>query len=182
MSVFHIEQDNLAQVDTGYLVPGTINQAYRAARGALSDGFEIEANGEVLPGWALSGNYTQFWAKDASGARINTLFAQQLLRIFSTYRFGGGLDGLTVGGGVNWEGLSYTDTTNPVTKNPERLKVEPYALVNLMARYQLRNGISVQANMSNLFDKKYYSQIGFYNQVAYGAPRSVMFTLRYQYR
>ncbi|WCM25729.1 TonB-dependent siderophore receptor [Sphingomonas sp. QA11] len=182
VSVFHIEQDNLAQVDTGYLVPGTINQAYRAARGARSDGFEIEANGEVLPGWALSGNYTQFWAKDAGGARINTLFAQQLLRIFSTYRFGGGLDGLTVGGGVNWEGLSYTDTTNPVTKNPERLKVEPYALVNLMARYQLRNGISVQANISNLFDKKYYSQIGFYNQVAFGAPRSAMFTLRYQYR
>lgn len=181
LSVFRIEQDNLAQVDTGYLVPGTINQAYYAANGARSTGFEIEANGEILPGWALSGNYTQFKAKDADGQRINTLFAQKLLRVFSTYRFDGALDGLAVGGGVNWEGLSFTDTMNPVTGAAERLKVNPYALVNLMTRYQMANGLSLQANVENLFDKKYYSQIGFYNQLAFGEPRNVTFTLRYHY-
>lgn len=181
VSVFRIEQDNLAQVDSGYLVPGTINQAYRAADGARSTGFEIEANGELLPGWAISGNYTQFKAKDANGHRINTLFAQKLLRLFSTYRFKGTLDGLTIGGGVNWEGLSYTDTVNPVTKADERLEVKPYAIANLMARYQLHNGLSVQANVENLFDRKYYSQIGFYDQLAFGEPRNVTITLRYHY-
>ncbi len=181
LSVFRIEQDNLGQVDTGYLVPGTINQAYYAANGARSTGFEVEANGEILPGWALSGNYTQFSAKDADDKRINTLFAQKLLRVFSTYRFAGALDGLAVGGGVNWEGLSYTDTTNPVTGDPERLEVRPYALVNLMARYQLANGLSFQANVENAFNKKYYSQIGFYDQLAFGEPRNVTLTLRYHY-
>lgn len=181
LSVFRIEQDNLGQVDTGYLVPGTINQAYYAANGARSTGFEVEANGEILPGWALSGNYTQFSAKDADDKRINTLFAQKLLRVFSTYRFAGALDGLAVGGGVNWEGLSYTDTTNPVTGEPERLEVRPYALVNLMARYQLANGLSFQANVENAFNKKYYSQIGFYDQLAFGEPRNVTLTLRYHY-
>ncbi|PTD26460.1 TonB-dependent siderophore receptor [Sphingomonas fennica] len=181
ISVFRIEQDNLGQADPGQLVPGTINQAYYAAEGAHSTGFEVEANGELLPGWALSANYTQFKAKDADGNRINTLFAQKLLRLFSTYRFGGSLDGLTVGGGVNWEGLSYTDTENPVLGTPERLKVKPYALVNLMGRYQLQNGLSLQVNIENLFDKKYYSQIGFYNQLAYGEPRNVTVTLRYHY-
>jgi outer membrane receptor for ferric coprogen and ferric-rhodotorulic acid len=181
VSVFRIEQDNLAQVDTGYLVPGTINQAYYAAEGARSTGFEIEANGEITPGWALSGNYTQFRAKDANGDRINTLFPQKLLRVFSTYRFSGALDGLTVGGGVNWEGLSYTDTINPITDADERLKVKPYAIANLMGRYQLPNGLSLQINVENLFDKKYYSQIGFYDQVAFGEPRNVTFTLRYHY-
>ncbi|SFO38994.1 TonB-dependent siderophore receptor [Sphingomonas sp. OK281] len=181
LSVFRIEQDNLAQVDTGYLVPGTINQAYYAANGARSTGFEIEANGEILPGWAVSGNYTQFSAKDADDKRINTLFAQKLLRVFSTYRFAGALEGLAVGGGVNWEGLSYTDTTNPVTGEPERLEVRPYALVNLMARYQLANGLSLQANVENAFNKKYYSQIGFYDQLAFGEPRNVTLTLRYHY-
>lgn len=181
LSVFRIEQDNLAQVDTGYLVPGTINQAYYAANGARSTGFEIEANGEILPGWAVSGNYTQFSAKDADDKRINTLFAQKLLRVFSTYRFAGALNGLAVGGGVNWEGLSYTDTTNPVTGEPERLEVKPYALVNLMARYQLANGLSLQANVENAFNKKYYSQIGFYDQLAFGEPRNATLTLRYHY-
>lgn len=132
---------------------------------ARSTGFEIEANGEVLPGWAVSVNYTQFKAKDADGERINTLFPQKLLRLFTTYNFQGSLSGLTVGGGVNWEGLSYTDTTNPVTGLDERLKVENYALVNV----------------ENLFDKTYYSQIGFYNQLAYGEPRNVTLTLRYQF-
>lgn len=181
ISVFRIEQNNLAQADVGYLVPGTINQASYAAAGARSTGFELEANGEVLPGWSVSGNYTQFKAKDAAGARINTLFAQKLLRLFSTYRFAGALDGLTVGGGVNWEGLSYTNTFNAVTGAAEQLQVRPYALANLMARYQLPNGLSLQVNAKNLFDKNYYSQIGFYNQLAYGEPRSVTFTLRYHY-
>lgn len=181
LSVFRIEQDNLAQVDPGFQVPGTVFQAYVAARGARSTGFEVEANGEILPGWAVSGNYTQFSAKDADGDRINTLFAQKLLRLFSTYRFAGTLDGLTMGGGVNWEGLSYTDTQNPVTGADERLEVTPYALVNLMARYQLRDELSVQANVENLFDRKYYSQIGFYNQLAFGEPRNITLTLRYHY-
>ena len=77
--------------------------------------------------------------------------------------------------------MSYTDTTNPVTGNPERLEVRPYALVNLMGRYQLDNGLSLQLNVENLFDKKYYSQIGFYDQLAFGEPRNVTLTLRYHY-
>ncbi|GFE75446.1 TonB-dependent siderophore receptor [Novosphingobium sp. TCA1] len=183
ISIFRIEQDNLGQQIPDQYVNGdpTLGLAYRAAKGAHSTGFEIEANGEILPGWQIATNYTQFKAKDASGVRVNSLYPQKLLRLFTTYGFRGDLDGLTVGGGVNWEGLSYTDTTNAVTGDAERLKVKPYALVNLMTRYQLQNGLSAQINVENLFDKKYYSQIGFYNQLAYGEPRNVTLTLRYQF-
>lgn len=181
ISIFRIEQDNLAQADTGYLIPGTIFEASYAAKGARSTGFEVEANGEILPGWSVAGNYTQFKAKDADGNRVNTLFAQKLLRLFTTYDFAGSLQGLTIGGGVNWEGLSYTDSTNPTTGVAERLEVKPYALVNLMGRYEFAKGLSAQVNVDNLFDKTYYSQIGFYNQLAYDEPRNVTFTLRYHY-
>jgi outer membrane receptor for ferric coprogen and ferric-rhodotorulic acid len=183
ISVFRIEQDNLGQqIPNEYINNDpTLGLAYRAAKGARSTGFEIEANGEILPGWSLSTNYTQFRAKDADGVRVNSLYPQKLLRLFSTYSFGGQLDGLTVGGGVNWEGKSYTDTSNAVTGAAERLEIKSYALVNLMTRYQLQNGLSAQLNVENLFDKKYYSQIGFYNQLAYGEPRNVTLTLRYQF-
>lgn len=181
ISVFKIKQNNLGQVDIGYLVPGTINQAYFAAKGANSKGFEIEANGEILPGWSVSANYTQFKAEDADGNGVNTLFPDKLLRLFTTYNFQGGLDGLTIGGGVNWEGMSYTDTFNPFTGLPERLKVHNYAVVNLMGRYELTEQVSIQLNAENIFDKKYYSQIGFYNQLAYGEPRNVTATLRFKY-
>ncbi|MXO64303.1 TonB-dependent siderophore receptor [Altererythrobacter endophyticus] len=183
ISVFHIKQDNLAQPDTGYTVPGTNPpaEASYAANGARSTGFEVEANGEILPGWSLAANYTQFTAEDADDQRINTLYPQKLLRVFSTYDFAGTLEGLTIGGGVNWEDTSYTDTVNPVTKEAERLKIKSYALVNLMARYKLENGLSLQLNAENLFDKKYYSQIGFYNQLAFGEPRNVTLTARYEF-
>lgn len=183
ISLFRVEQENLAQMDVGRTVPNTTppEQAYYAAQGARSTGFEVEANGELLPGWAISVNYTQFKAKDEDGKRINTLFPQKLLRLFTTYNFRGPLNGFTVGGGVNWEDTSYTDTVNPITGLDERLKVKSHALVNLMARYQLRNGLSAQINVENLLDKTYYSQIGFYNQLAYGEPRNVTLTLRYQF-
>ncbi|HEY8603760.1 TonB-dependent siderophore receptor [Tsuneonella suprasediminis] len=183
LSVFHIKQDNLAQPDAGETVPGTTPpaQAYYPARGATSTGFEVEANGEILPGWSVAANYTQFKAEDANDERINTLYPQKLLRVFTTYRFEGQLSGLMVGGGVNWEDTSYTDTVNPVTGLDERLEVKSHALVNLMTRYQFENGLSAQLNVENLFDKTYYSQIGFYNQFAYGEPRNVTLTLRYQF-
>ncbi|MDT9600026.1 TonB-dependent siderophore receptor [Sphingosinicella rhizophila] len=190
ISLFRIEQNNLAQPDIVVIDPitGLPRQTYRAAAGARSEGFEIEANGEVLPGWNVSVNYTQFEAKDASGDGVNTLFPDKLLRLFTTYDFeAGALAGLTIGGGVNWEGTSYTDTFNPVLTDgngdplPERLKVESYALVNLMARYRLPGGLSAQINVENLFDKKYYSQIGFYDQLAFGEPRNVTLTLGYAF-
>lgn len=190
ISLFRIEQDNLAQPDVIIIDPDTQlpRQTYRAASGARSKGIELEANGEILPGWNLSANYTQFKARDRDGNGVNTLFPDKLLRLFTTYDFKAGtLSGLTIGGGVNWEGTSYTDTENPVLTDgngdalPERLKVDSYAVVNLMARYQLRNGLSLQLNVENLFDKKYYSQIGFYDQLAFGEPRNVTATLRYAF-
>ena len=36
-------------------------------------------------------------------------------------------------------------------------------------------------NLNNVFDRKYYDQIGFYSQGWYGAPRNVMLTVRAQY-
>lgn len=182
LSVFRVEQDNLAQIDPGHLIPGTINQAYYAAKGARSTGFEAEANGEIRPGWAVSVNYTQFKVRDQNDKRVNSNYPDRLLRLFTTYELrDGSLKGLTIGGGVNWEGTSYTDTTNPVTRNAERLRIDSYALVNLMARYPVTDRLSVQVNADNIFDKKYYSQIGFYNQLAYGRPADVKATLRYAF-
>ncbi|WP_343527210.1 TonB-dependent siderophore receptor [Sphingomonas sp.] len=182
LSIFRVEQDNLAQIDPGHLIPGTINQAYLAAKGARSTGFEAEANGEIMPGWAVSVNYTQFKVRDRDDKRVNSMYPDRLLRLFTTYELRDGrLKGLTIGGGVNWEGTSYTDTTNPVTKVPERLQLDSYALVNLMVRYPLTERFSVQVNADNIFDKTYYSQIGFYNQLAYGRPADVRATLRYAF-
>lgn len=176
VSVFRIEQDNLAQPDVGFLVPGTINQASYAAEGTTSKGFEVEVTGEITDNWSLTAGWSQFRAEDADGQAVNTRFPRRTANLFTTYQ----IDKLTVGGGFTWESSNYTIATNPLSQT-EKLKQDSYALVNLMAKYQFSPELSAQLNINNLFDEKYYSQIGFYSQFAYGAPRNTNVTLRYDF-
>ncbi len=46
-----------------------------------------------------------------------------------------------------------------------------------MSRYQFDEQVSASVNVNNLFDKKYYERVGFYNGVYCGAPRSVTLAL-----
>lgn len=180
-TIFLIEQDNLAQPDPGFLIPGTIFEASKAAKGAESKGFEVEVVGEVYEGWNVALGYTNFKVEDAEGNDVNTSQPRKLLRLFTTYNFMNSLDGLTIGGGVNWEGSNYTERANPVTAAQERLEQKSYALVNLMARYDVTEQFSIQANVDNLFDKTYFSQIGFYGQYAHGEPRNFSIKARYNF-
>ncbi|WP_020400378.1 TonB-dependent siderophore receptor [Kordiimonas gwangyangensis] len=179
VAVFRIEQDNLAAVDPGHFIPGTPFEASRAVEGATSEGFEVEVIGQPAEGWNISLGYSLFEVEDANGAKVNTDHPRQLLNLFTTYRLPGAFDGLVLGAGVNWRSKNYTDANNPVTGEPFRLEQGAFALVNLMARYEINEHLSLQANVENLTDKTYYSQIGFYSQYRYGAPRSYFVSLNY---
>lgn len=176
LSVFRIEQDNLGQVDPDNLVPGTTNQAYDPAEGATSKGFEFEVNGALTENWNILLGWSQFKAEDANGDAVNTQHPRRTATFYTTYR----MQDLTLGGGLNWESSNYTVATNPVG-NPDKLKQDSFALVNLMARYQISPSLQAQLNLNNVFDEEYYSQIGFYSQLAYGAPRNVTASLRYDF-
>jgi outer membrane receptor for ferric coprogen and ferric-rhodotorulic acid len=181
VAYFIIEQDNLAQPDPGFLIPGTIFDASRAAQGTESKGYEFEVVGEPFQGWNLGFGYTDFRAEDADGAAVNTDHPRKLLTLFTTYRFDDYLPGLVIGGGVNWRSENYSESTNPVTGQPQRLEQEAYSLVNLMASYNISDQLHLQLNIDNLFDKKYYSQVGFYEQYRYGTPRNYNLGLTYQF-
>lgn len=178
-AVFQIDQDNVAQVDPGYMVPGTINQAYYAAQGTRSRGYELELSGRLTPSWNIAGGLSHWTARDGNGDAIQADQPRTLVRLFTTYRLPGQLNKLTIGGGINWQSKVYTIASGP--NGDERVSQSSYALANLMARYQFNPHLSAQLNVDNLFDKKYYSQIGFYNQGAWGAGRTAMLTMRYQY-
>ncbi|MFJ1300801.1 ferric-rhodotorulic acid/ferric-coprogen receptor FhuE [Pseudomonadota bacterium AL_CKDN230030165-1A_HGKHYDSX7] len=178
-AVFQVEQDNVAQVDTGYFVPGTPNEAYRAAQGTRTRGFDLEVSGEVTPGWNVAAGWSHWTGRDGEGNAIQTNQPRSLVRLFTTYRLPGELNRLTVGGGVNWQSHVYTDAFGP--NGEERVSQGSYAITNLMARYVFNRNLSAQLNVNNVFDRKFYSQIGFYNQGAWGAGRSAMLTMRYQY-
>lgn len=180
-AIFRIRQDNLAQA-TGQTIPGTVppEQAYVASRGATSEGFELDATGQVAPGWNLSAGYSQFKLTDAAGLDVNTIYPRKLFKLFTTYQLPGTLSGLTVGGGVNWESQTYTIAENPLGAL-ERIEQGSFALVNLMARYQFTNQLSAQFNVDNLFDKKYFRMFDAFSQMTYGAPRSATLSMRYTF-
>ncbi|MDO3383642.1 TonB-dependent siderophore receptor [Gilvimarinus algae] len=180
-AVFRIEQDNVAQADGDNLVPGTDDQAYYGAQGVVSDGYELEASGELAPGWSLSVGWSSFTAEDADGNPVNTNQPRKLLNLFTKYELDAWVNGLSIGAGVNWEDENYTDATNPVTGDAERLTQEAFTLVRLMANYEFSDQLSVQFNINNALDETYYSQIGFYSQLAYGAPRDYELSLNYRF-
>lgn len=63
----------------------------------------------------------------------------------------------------------------------ERFSQDPFWLVDLMARYQLTENLSATVNLNNVFDKSYYTNIGFYESAYYGDPRNVMVTTRWDF-
>ena len=177
LAVFRIAQDGLAQEDTGHFVGNSLTQAYYAADGTTSKGVELDLSGELAKGWNVSASLSHAAAKDNTGARLNSYVPQTLARVFSTYQLSGAWRALSVGGGVNWQSGAYRDATGP--NGVERVEQGGYAVASLMAKYALSRQLSVQANVNNLFDKHYYSQVGMYNQGYWGAPRNASVTLRY---
>ena len=182
IALFRIEQDNLAVLLGTVTPPGGLPQNYyRAANDTVSQGFEIEATGQPLKGWNVNIGYSHFKIEDENGDPINTDQPRNLFKLFTTYDLPGVLSGITVGGGINYRSKAYSEGANPVTNAAFRFQQDGYTLVSLMARYAVTENLQLQANIENLFDKTYYSQIGFYSQYRYGAPRNFSVSANYRF-
>lgn len=170
LAVFRIEQDNVGQA-TGEPVQGSQNEfAYRAARGTVSRGFEFELNGELAPGWNATFGASRYVAKDANDADINTNLPQTALKLFTSYT-PQSLQALTVGGGANWQNRIYY-----AVPAYGRIEQNGYALISAFVRYRISPEFSVQANLNNLLDKQYLSQINGYGAYGDGRNGSLTFT------
>jgi outer membrane receptor for ferric coprogen and ferric-rhodotorulic acid len=180
-ALFRTVQDNLAVADGTNVVAGTTDQAYKESEGATSRGYEIEVTGEVMENWEAQVGFTSYEVKDADGEKINTEQPRKILKTYTRYQLPGELSAFTVGGGVNWEGDSYATATNPVSGASERVEQEAFALVSLMAKYQVTPEFTTQLNIDNLTDETYYTNIGTFGQIAYGSPRTVSLTATYEF-
>ncbi|MFW2306650.1 TonB-dependent receptor domain-containing protein [Aliarcobacter butzleri] len=124
-------------------------------------------NGEITDNCNLGVGYSQFEAKDADDNKINTSFSRKTFNVFSKYSW----DKFSLGAGANWREKTYENG----------VEQESYVLVNAMAKYKIDKDLSVQLNVNNIFDEKYYTNIGFYNQVSYGDPRNFTLTMKYDF-
>lgn len=179
-AIFKIKQDNLAQ-STGSYISGVTPQEFGyEGTDVTSEGFELEVSGELSEGWSASAGYTQFKVRDADGHAANTLYPTKLLRTFTTYRLPGAFNKLTVGGGVNWQDSTYTYAANPQGRS-EKISQDAYALVNLMARYDITDNLSAQLNANNVTNEKYFDMFEAFGGITYGAPRSLTASAKYRF-
>jgi outer membrane receptor for ferric coprogen and ferric-rhodotorulic acid len=180
-AVFKIRQDNLGQA-AGLVDRGGLPEAYYVGtKGATSKGIEFEVSGQLAKGWNATAGYTSFKAEDASGAEFNSVYPRKLLRLYTTYNLPGELSKFTVGGGVNWEGRTYTIDPNAPASTNGRIEQEAYSLVNLMARYEISKNLSAQFNLNNALDKKHFGMFAAYGAITYAAPRSASVLLKYRF-
>ncbi|MFM9432993.1 outer-membrane receptor for ferric coprogen and ferric-rhodotorulic acid [Janthinobacterium sp. CG_23.3] len=181
-ALFQVKQDNFAIADGNQVIPNTREQAYITGDGSKTRGYEMELNGELASGWNASVGWSQFTSEDASGKAINTAHPHKMLKVYTKYRLPGEWKNLAVGGGVNWEGRSYAQFPSPFGGADLRVGQDAYAVASVMARYEINPRLSLQVNVNNLFDKKYYAnQIDTFKNIMYGAPRNVLATLKYTF-
>lgn len=129
-----------------------------------------------MPGWNASMGYTYSHPKYVAGANKGDTYGtenspQRLFKAATTYQLPGALDQWRVGTSVYHQSKLYL---NNITQSA-------YNLVDLNANFRVNQNVSVQLNLNNVFDEKYYTAIfsedtGNY----YGAPRNFALTLRYE--
>lgn len=165
-AIYNTEKDNarIADEDGNY----TLNAGNHRGRG-----FDLGVAGQINRRWAATAGYTYLDAEqtdnDTSNTPINT--AKHTFSFWTTYAIS---DKITLGGGANHVSRKYV--------NPENTYAVPaYWRADAMASYRLNPKTSVQFNVTNLFDERYYdsSHVGSFATIQPG--RSLTARLNYSF-
>ncbi len=191
IALYHTEKTGLpTQVSADTAVEGYC--CYAAGGKQTSRGVDVELSGELLPNLQAQFGYTynknEVKRGDAVGAFVNPLAPRHLLKLSTSYRFTGALQGWALGANAQYQSSTFAtgtvfellpNGTIGTTPIPFEFTQGGYALVGLHAAYEISPRLTVQANVTNLFDRTYYSRVGNINIFNFfGEPRSFMLTLR----
>lgn len=157
------------------------DDCYVADGKVQSQGIEMEISGQLAQGWQVSAGYTLNNSKylEAAATRKGTNYSkhtpQHLFRLYNSYRLPGEWAKWSVGAGLT----AQTDTTTNYD-----ISQGGYTLFNANIGYQYSKQISLSLNGNNLTDKEYYLGVSNRHRGGnnfYGAPRNVMFNVKWTY-
>ncbi len=141
-----------------------------------SQGVEVGLAGQLTDQVNVSLGYTQFSLQDLkNGGAARTYNPTQSFNLLTTYS-PTQLPKLKVGAGVKWQSkITRFDPTYSTY-----LKQSDYALLNLMASYEVSPNFTIQANADNVTDKKYLNSFTD-GQAFYGEPANYTVALKFKY-
>lgn len=179
-ALFRIDNKNRAEFDADNYpcATGMWGECYVASGKVRSEGFEVEASGEILPNLQLAASYTYAHTKylegeNAVGQSFATYNPEHIVKVWSDYQFKDQLEGLSVGGGVRFQTESSRKSGAVTVSQPA------YAVWGARIGYDINDHFSAAVNVDNIFDKKYYQTVsapGWGN--FYGEPRTVTLSLK----
>lgn len=178
MALFYIKQTNVALVDlanTNCTSNDSEGTCYTNGTIKRSKGIDLEASGEILPGWQVFGGYTfNLLRNNTKDVEVAYETPKHMLRLQTSYNLPGGWDRLTVGGGVSAQSYYKASSTTGLDFGSQG-----YAIWDARASWQLDEHWKVSLNAENLFDRRYYTTaVAVDRSNVFGDPRSYMLTLR----
>lgn len=179
-AVYQIKKINVTQL-TNPSVPNANDRIWRQLGEVTSKGFELEFNGQVTRSFSLSGAYNYNDAKiteDLNEANIGLklgLAPEHQGNIWAKYELlkkNSILNGLGFGLGANFS------SKTPMLQAPA-LTTPGYGVWDAAIFYKI-NRVSLNLNLNNIGDKRYYTGAVRATERYYtGAPRNIMFRIGY---
>jgi len=180
MAIFRTDNENRAEFDSvNYpCSAGMWGECYVASGRVRTEGFEIEASGEVLPNLQIAASYTYAHAEFLDGEStvsqsFSTYNPEHMLKLWGDYQFTGQAEGLSLGAGVRFQSESSRKSGDVTLAQPS------YAVWDARIAYDINENFSAALNVDNLFDKRYYQTVGAPGWGNfYGEPRSMMLSVK----
>ncbi|WP_051519415.1 TonB-dependent siderophore receptor [Comamonas aquatica] len=157
----------------------------------LSQGIDLELTGRVTPNLQVAVGYTFNDNEDKrkGDAQFSTVTPRHLFKAWADYRLGGAWRGWSMGAGVVAQSAHFRasgiNAYNPGTGRydgawtPYQFTSPGHAVWSARLGYAVNPDWSIAMNVGNLFDKTYYSTVGYagYGNF-YGEKRTVTVTLK----
>lgn len=178
VALYRLERTNQSARDTTYdAVSGDWGSCCFVNKGeTVSQGVDLEVQGEVLPGLQVSASYVYNGVRDKTDGNVpynTTVAPRHSAKLWTRYRLGGAWSALAVGGGLAGQSRTYAAGSSYYFDQGG------YLLANLFATWQLDREWQLGLNVNNVFDRRYYAAItqpGYGNY--YGEPQRWTLSLR----
>ena len=173
---------------------------YQVLDGLIAEGFEMDVNGQILPGWTVAATFSQAgynYTNPSPLDRNDFVVAQPKTRysVFTAYEVQKG-PLKSLGGSIGVYGFSRSivgtvgsafPTFDPVTfeitglfNNRAPVYIGAQTSVDANIHYKLGD-LKLNLGVKNLFDKKLYSLAPVVDYIPLGAPRTFTLTATYSF-
>ena len=178
---FKTEQVNVAIVDPDTVALPIDLQRYIGSDGISSHGLEFEIAGQLAEGLQVSAGVTDFTI--SGDEAVSDYTPDTLVKIAATYNVPQ-IEALTLGMSMRWQDdISRNQgvvTAGFVNAGQDIITTqEAYNVVNLMARYEFNDNVSLTVNANNVTDEKYLTSL-YWPQSFYGAPSNYSATVTWK--